>query len=141
MADIALVTAARVEVVGVPVRQMTGVAGEAIIPGAPCTFNAAGAVINSDANGVAPINTYKGVAVGGATILTGDPVTLIQEGRIDGYNLDAQAYGTRIFVSDTAATLADAAGTANLPVGTVEPAGAHPITSGRDKVLHVNSPA
>jgi hypothetical protein len=141
MAVIALVTAARVEVVGVPVRQMTGVAGEAITPGAPCTFNSAGAVVNADANGASPLNTVRGIAVGGAAFASGDTVTLLQEGRLDGYNFDSQAYGLRIWVSDTVGSLDDATGTAGLPVGNVEPAGAHPITSGRDKVLSVNIPA
>jgi hypothetical protein len=118
---------------------MTGVTAEAVIAGAPCTFNTSGAVINSDANGVAPINTVKGIAT--RTVAAGESVTLLQEGRLDGYNLDSQAYGARIFVSDTTSVLGDAAGTASLPVGFVEPAGAHPITSGRDKVLHVAIPA
>src|SRR3954468_10317688 len=138
MADIALVTAGRVEVVGIPVRQGTYVAGEAIVAGAPCTLNASGAAINSDGNGAGVIATLRaGIAT--KSVATGEPVTCIKEGRIDGYDFTSQAYGAQIFVSDTGAggTLGDVAGTTSMVVGTVEPAGAHPITSGRDKILNV----
>lgn len=140
MAVLALVTANRVEVVGIPVRQMTGVAGEAVVAGAPCVFNTSGAIVNGDGNGASPLNTTcRGIAL--KTVATGETVTLLQEGRLDGFNLDSQAYSAPIYVSDTVGILGDAAGTATLPVGYVEPAGAHPITSGRDKILHVNVPA
>jgi hypothetical protein len=139
MADIALVTAGRVEIVGFPVRSAASVAGEAITAGAPCTYNATGKAVNADANGAGVLASVKGVA--DRTVGTGEALTLIQEGRIDGYNLDSQAYGARLFVSDTAGALADAAGTASLPVGTVEPATGNPVSAGHDKVLHVNIPA
>lgn len=139
MADIALVTANRVEVVGIPVRQLTLAAGEDIGAGAPVTINASGKFINSDANGSAPLNTVKAIST--RTVKSGQSVTGLIEGRLDGYNLSSQAFGARIFVSDTTSTLADAAGTASLPVGFVEPATGQPITSGHDKILHVDIPA
>lgn len=139
MADIALVTANRVEVVGIPVRQVTLAAGEAIVAGAPCTINSTGKAVNSDANGSSPLNTVKGIAT--RTVGSGESLTLLQEGRLDGYDFTSQAYGARIFVSDTTSVLGDAAGTASLPVGYVEPATGQPITSAHDKILHVNIPA
>jgi hypothetical protein len=137
MADIALVTAGRVEIVGVPVRQATYVAGEALNAGAPIILNTAGAAVHADANDAGP--PVRNANVRGIT--TRSAVTVLLEGRLDGYDFTSQPYSTRIFVSDTVAALADAAGTASLPIGYVESAGAHPITSGRDKILHVNIPA
>lgn len=139
MAVIALVTAGRVEVVGLPVRQQTFVAGEAIVAGAPVTQNSTGKAVNSDGNGASPLNTVQGIATRSAA--SGESVTCLQEGRLDGYNLDSQAFGARIFVSDTVGILGDAAGTASLPIGFVEAATGNPVTSGHDKVLHVNIPA
>lgn len=139
MADIALVTANRVEVVGIPVRQSTVLAGEAIVAGAPCTYNSTGKAVNSDANGSSPLNTVKGIAT--RTVSTGEAVTLIQEGWLDGYNLDSQAFGARLFVSDTTSVLADAAGTASLPVGVVEPVTGNALSGTHNKILAVNIPA
>ncbi len=136
MADIALTTANRVEVVGLPVRQVSWVAGEALVAGAPVTQNASGKAINSDANGVAPINTVQAIAL--RTVASGESVTCMKEGRIEGYNFTSQAYGAKIFVSDTTSTLADAAGTASLYVGYVEAATANGITAAHDKILAVN---
>lgn len=142
MADIALATAGRVEVVGIPVRQATYVAGEALNAGAPIVINSTGAAVHADANDAGP--PIRNANVRGITTrpaVSGESVTVLLEGRMDGFDFTSQAYTTRIFVSDTVGALADAAGTASLPIGYVEPAGAHPITSARDKILHVNIPA
>jgi hypothetical protein len=142
MADIALVTAGRVEVVGLPVRERTYVAGEAINAGAPIVLNTSGAAVHADANDAGPPirnANIRGIAMRAAD--SGQPVTVMLEGWLDGYDFTNQAFTTRIFVSDTVGALADAAGTASLPIGYVDVAGANPITAGRDKILHVNIPA
>jgi hypothetical protein len=138
MADISLVTANRVEVVGIPVRQLTLAAGEDITAGAPVTQNSTGKLVNSDANGSSPLNRVQGIAT--RTVKSGQSVTAIQEGRLDGYDLSSYAYGDPIYVSDTVATLASGSGTTSLQVGRVEAAAGQPITSAHDKILAVNIP-
>lgn len=138
MADIALVTAGTVRIVGNPVRQVSCVAGEAIAGGAPITQNASGKWVNADANGSAPLNTVQAIAT--KTAVTGESFTGLKEGRLDGYNLSSQAYGAKIYVSDTTSTLADAAGTATLQVGYVEAVSSNQIGNAHNKVLAVNIP-
>lgn len=136
MADLALVTANRVEVVGIPVRQMTLAAGEDITAGAPVTINSSGKFVNSDANGSPPLNTCKAIAT--RTVKSGQSVTGVQEGDLDGYDLAGLAFGDSVFVSDTVGILSTGSGTASLPIGFVKPATSQPITSGHDKILNVN---
>jgi hypothetical protein len=141
MPDLAPVTADRAEVVGLPNSSgtITAAAGEDISALAPITQNASGKWVRSGAAAAAPANTVQAIAL--RTVKSGESLTGLREGRIDNYNLDAQAYGARIFVSNTLGALADAAGTASLPVGFVEVATAQPIGSPHDKVLHVKIPA
>jgi hypothetical protein len=136
MADIALVTANRVEIVGIPEKQISVVAGEDVTAGAPCTFNSTGKAVNSDANGTPPLNTVKGIA--DKTVKSGQGFVLIQKGRLDGYDLSGLAYGDSVFVSDTVGRVGSGSGTASLPIGFVEPVTGNPITSSHDKILNVN---
>lgn len=138
MADINLTTANRVEVVGIPVRQTTLAAGEDITAGAPLTINSTGKFVNSDANGAAPLNTCKAIST--RTVKSGQSVTGIQEGDMDGWDLSGLAYGALVYVSDTVGRIGSGSGTASLPLGYVKPATGNPITSSHDKVLHVNVP-
>lgn len=138
MADIALTTANRVEVVGNPIRQSTKVAGEAIIAGAPIVQNASGKWVNSDANGAGVLDNVEAIAL--RTVGSGESLTGLSEGRLEGYNLSAQAFGATIYVSDTVGLLADAAGTKSLIVGNVEAVGSNQIANAHNKVLNVNIP-
>lgn len=135
MADIALVTAGRVEVVGPTVRQRSEMAGADIDAGDAYTYNASGAAIPSDAD-LAGSNTLRGIAL--RSVKSGEGFTGLQEGNLDGYDFTAQAYGTAIFVSNTGGgVLGDAAGVASLPVGHVRTALATQLGT-VDKILHVN---
>jgi predicted RecA/RadA family phage recombinase len=136
MADIALVTANRVEVVGIPVRQLTLAAGEDITAGAPVTINSTGKFVNADGNGSAPLNTCKAICT--RTVKSGQAVTGIAEGVLDGYDVSGSAYGDKLYLSDTVGRIATGTGTANLDLGYVMPATGQPITSGHDKVFAVN---
>lgn len=93
------------------------IAAEAIVAGQPVTLVAAsGKVQVSDANGTGGRNTVYGIAL--KTVGAGQGVSVLKRGHLAGYTL-AGNYGSLAYVSDTLGTLADAAGTAPLPVGRV----------------------
>src|ERR1700759_4666299 len=104
MADISLVTADKVQIVGVPVVQHTAPAGEAITAGAPVLFNSSGKFINSDPNASGK------EATGGTathTVASGETLTAIRDGKMDGWDLSGLAYGDPVYASDTVGRLAD----------------------------------
>lgn len=138
MADIALTTADRVEIVGFPVRQSTKVAGEDITAGAPIVQNTSGKWVNTDANGTTSLLAVDAIAT--RTVKSGMSLTGIAEGRLDGFVFTDQAYGATIFASNTVGRLADAAGSTSMVVGYVEAATGNPITASHDKILNVNIP-
>lgn len=134
MANIALKTANRVEIVE-SIHQMTLVAAEAIVPGAPVRIDTAGKFTN--ANGTTTTeNRVWGIAVGQKAILAGTPCTAIRRGVLDGYTF-SQAYDAAIYLSDTDGTLADAAGTVSTVVGRVIPGTAVTLGNNPDKLLSV----
>lgn len=137
MANIALVTANKVEIVGAPVVQYTAPAGEAITPGAPVRFNTSGQFVNGNATTTTENNIY-GIATGQKAIPAGWPVTAVRVGLLDGFNFTDQDHGENIFLSDTDATLADSAGTTVLVVGMVVPGWGELLGSAPKKLLQVN---
>lgn len=137
MADIALTTANKVEVVGIPETQLTLVAGETIVPGAPVRIDASGNFVNGNATTTTE-NPIYGIATGQKQIIAGMPVTAVRKGRLDGFDFTAQAYGAAIYVSNTDARLADAAGTTENLVGIVVPALANLYGTAADKILEVD---
>ena len=71
----------------------------------------------------------------------GNAVTGMKKGLVDGFNLDAQAYGAQIFVSDTDGALGDAAGTVSVAAGRVVPAPLSGTPSVQDKLLYIDFPS
>jgi hypothetical protein len=138
MADLALVTADKVQVVSVINRQLTLIAGEDIVAGAPVYIKGTdGKFYNGDANlAGANVNPY-GVAT--HTVKAGQALTAIEDGLMDGWDLSAMNPGETVYVSDTGGKLADAPGTANLKVGMVVPAMAVPLGAAADKILRVKT--
>lgn len=136
MADIALVTAAEVSIVQ-SIAQLDGVAGEALTPGAPVRYDANGAFVNGNATDTTE-NNIEGIVTGKAAIAAGWPVTVVKIGVLDGFNFASQAYGAPIFLSDTDARLADAAGTTTVVVGKIIAGNANLRGVARDKLLFVN---
>jgi hypothetical protein len=137
MADLALVTADKLEVVSLPQDQHTLPAGEAITAGAPVVQKNDGKFYNSDANGAAPLNTAPfGIAT--RTVKAGEALTAVRKGKIDGYDLSGMSVGDTIYVSDTVGKLADAAGTATLRVGFVLAVWGAPLGSNPDKVALID---
>jgi hypothetical protein len=79
------------------------------------------------------------IAIDGAR-QAGNAVTGMKKGELDGYNLDALAFGAPVYISNTDGMLADAVGTTTTMVGRVRPAPYTGTPSGADKVLAVNCP-
>ena len=133
MADIALDTADRVEVVESFI-QMTLPAAEAIEAGAAVRIDTSGNFANGNGTDATEADIY-GIAV--KSVAAGIPVTAIRKGVLDGFNF-SQAFNATIYLSDTDATLADAAGTVSRIVGRVIPGTANLLGAAKDKLLFVD---
>jgi hypothetical protein len=136
MADIALTTANKVEVVGAPVLQLTLQAAEAIT---------AGGIVRIDTNGkFTPGNgtTTTEAAIYGVatkTVAAGEYVTAIRRGRMDGFVFSG-AYWAAIYASDTDGRLADAAGTVSVVVGRIIPKTGTTLGTAPDKIFEISVP-
>lgn len=135
MADIALKTAATVEIVE-STKQLTLPAGEAITPGAPVRISATGTFLNGNGSDTTE-NAIYGIATGTRAVVAGEPITAVRIGVLDGFTFTSQAYGAPIYASDTDARLGDAAGTTTLVVGHVIPAWGQLLGGNADKLLDV----
>ena len=134
MADLALVTANRVNVVESK-EQRTLVAGVAITAGQAVQINSTGKWALCDASVVATCRFY-GIAV--KSVPAGVGVTAIRRGTIDGFNLDALAFDAFVSLSDNAGMLEVAAdGTVDVIVGRVVPGTATTLGTAYDKLLEV----
>lgn len=115
MANIALVTAAKVEIVE-SFEQMTAPAEETIVAGAPVRLNTStGKFSNANAGSAAEARVY-GIAT--KSVIAGQALTAIRRGVMDGF---AFTSGTDFFedvwLSDTDGRIADAAGTVAVSLG------------------------
>lgn len=136
MADLTLTTAGRISVVGIPEKQLPAVAGEDITGGTLCRFNTDGLAVNADGSAA---GTADVIGMAYKSVKAGMPVTLLRRAVIDGFVLDALAFGAYLYLSDTDDTgaIGDAAGTVSVKVGRVIPAyGSSPIGgTAPDKLL------
>lgn len=135
MALIALDVANRVEIVE-SIQQMTLVAAEAIVPGAPVRIDTTNGRFTNSNGTTAPEARVWGIATGQRAIAAGMPCTAIRRGVLDGFTL-SQAYDLAIFVSDTDGRLGDVAGTVSTIIGRVIPATANLLGAAHDKLLSV----
>ncbi len=135
MALIALKTADRVEVVGIPIEQLTLPAAEAITAGAPVRIDtSAGTFTNSNGTTAPEARTF-GIAT--RTVAAGEPVTAIKRGILDGFTF-SQAFDAAIYTSDTDGRLGDAAGTVSVIVGRIVPGTSSLLGTAYDKLLYVS---
>jgi hypothetical protein len=135
MADLALVTAGKVEVVE-SVVQDSMIAAEAIAAGQAVRIDVAnGKATKANGTTAAEARIY-GVALKAAA--AGAPVTVLRLGVLDGFDISGMTYDDDVFLSDTDGTLADAAGTVSTIVGKV--IGAHAVSVGTalDQLMFVN---
>ena len=133
MAAIPVATAGRIRIVE-SIEQATEVAGEAILAGAPVRFDTNGNFVNGNGTTATEAAVY-GVAT--SSVAANEALTAVKKGVLDGFTF-SQAYGAPIYVSDTDATLADAAGTVSVKVGMVIAAKGQQIGTAADKLLEVN---
>lgn len=135
MADLTLTTANKINVgTAGPNTQFTGVAGAAITAGSPVCFDGTNDTVwPADANDAAK-DAVAGIAT--RTVAAGEGVTCLRRGLMDGWS-NLPVPGKQVFVSDTAGALADAAGTASLPVGIVIPVSGQPLGTAADRCLLV----
>jgi hypothetical protein len=133
MADMTLTTADKVNVGTLTVEQITGVAASAITAGSPVYIDTNGKFAASDAN-VSTADAVFGIAT--RTVAAGEALTVVRRGLMDGWS-NLPAYGAAVYASDTAGSLADAAGTASIVVGYVVPSFANHLGVAADKALLV----
>lgn len=135
MPDLTLTTANKVNVgTSGPNTQFTAVAGAAITAGSPVCFDGTNdRVIVADADAAAA-DAVAGIAT--HTAAAGEALTCLRRGYMDGWS-NLPAPGKQVFVSNTAGALADAAGTASLPVGIVIPVHGAPLGTAADRGLLV----
>lgn len=135
MADINLVTANKVNIVE-SIKQLTAPAAEAITAGMAMRLDtASGKFTKAKATDAAEARV-KWLAV--KTVATGEAVTGIENGVMDGYDLSGLAYDAPVYLSDTDGRLADAAGTVSTVIGRVIPGTATTLGTALDKLLLVS---
>jgi len=134
MADIALATADRVEIVQAWEMLPPLIAVEAITAGAPIRIDAAGKAANGNGSD-ATESAVRGIAT--RTVAAGEALTAMKKGILDGFTF-SQAYTAPIYVSNTDARLGDAAGTVSKTVGYIVPGNAVTLGTASDKLLLVD---
>jgi hypothetical protein len=92
------------------------IAAEAIAAGQPVYENNAGKAGVADAN-AAGKQQFRGIALKAAA--AGKACPILKRGFLSGYDLSGVAYDGPLFLSDTAGSIADAAGTMTVNVGRV----------------------
>lgn len=137
MADLALLTAAKLEVVE-SIEQMTLPTVEVCSPGQAVRLDTTtGKWTKSNGSSAGEARIY-GLVVGGVANVAGQAVTAIRQGVIDGYDLSGLAYDAAVYLSDTDGALADAAGTVSVVVGRVIPNFSPALGTAADKLLLVD---
>ncbi len=96
----------------------TYIAAVAVTAGQPVYINSSGKVALADAN-VGAAEHFRGIAL--ETVGAGQPVSILRRGEVYGFDLSGVAFDAQVFVSDTAGSLADAAGTTSLVAGRCQP--------------------
>lgn len=132
MADIALTTAQIAVLDQANADIFTIQPSLTITPGQVVSFNSSGLGILADANGAGVIAQARGICLERAGVNQG--CGILRRGTISGFTLTGLAYGAKVYLSDTAGALADAAGTLSVPIGQVVPTS--DITP--EKVLYVD---
>lgn len=89
---------------------------EAITAGQPVYETTAGKAGVADANGAGK-QQFRGIALKDAA--AGEIVPVLKRGFLSGYDLSGVAYNAALYLSDTAGSIADAAGTMTVNVGRV----------------------
>jgi hypothetical protein len=136
MANLELVTANAVRIVGIPTTQYTYPAEEAVTAGQAVRLSTTTGKLTK-ANGTTTAEArVKGIATRTPEAV-GLGVTILRRGFLDGFDLSSLAYDAPVYLSDTDGRLADGAGTVSVVVGRVVPGFAVGLNS-PDKILEVD---
>lgn len=92
-----------------------GIAGAAVTAGQAVYWNTSGNLVLSNA-GAAGTAKFAGIALN--TVGIGQAVSVLKRGYLAGYTL-TQAYGAKLYLSNTAGAVDDAAGTVSVLIGAV----------------------
>jgi hypothetical protein len=133
MADLALVTAARVRVVE-SIEQATLVAAETITAGEIVRIDTNGKFTGSNGTTTTE-NAAYGMAV--KSCVAGQAVTAVRRGILDSYELSGMAYWAPIYLSDTDGLPATTAGTVSTIIGRVMPATGQTLGTAADKLFYI----
>src|SRR5574341_715395 len=135
MADIALITANKAEVVQ-SFEQLTAPAIEAIVAGAPVRIDTAtGKFTNANATTLAEAKAY-GLAV--RTVAAGEALTAVRRGILAGFDLSGLNFDALLYLSNTDGRIADVNGTITSIMGRVIPGFAVSTGITADKLLYVD---
>jgi hypothetical protein len=93
-----------------------GTAGEALSAGDVVYEDANGRLIKASAAAAGVAAQPRGVAL--ETVASGQAVSVLKRGHVAGFTIP-QAYAARLFLSNTAGKVDDAAGTVSAPIGRV----------------------
>lgn len=144
MADIALQarvsakTRPELDIVGVPIDQMTLPAAEALTAGNAVRIvpssTGAGKWTKANATDLTEGRVWGIVT---RTVIAGETVTAVRNGILDGFDIAALDYGAPLYLSDTDGTIADSYGTVDVLVGRVVPGTAVSLGTAYDRLLKV----
>lgn len=136
MADLALVTADTLHIVGIPIEQHTAPAGVAIAAGQVVRLDATtGLWALSDANNAADVSVSY---IAAKTAAAGVGLTAIKRGVLDGFDLSGSSFGDLIYISDTAGALGTTAGSTSRVAGDVISGHSQRLGTAPDKLLRVD---
>lgn len=136
MANIALTTAARVEVVKAIEMLPPLIAAEAIVAGAPIRLDTgSGKATNANATSAAEARVI-GIATRSAA--AGEAITGMKTGILDGFAFGSDAYDLALWLSDTDGRVGNTAGTVNVSLGRIVPGNAQTLGTASDKLFYVD---
>lgn len=96
------------------------IAGATITAGQPVYFSTTtGKLGVADANAGSNADQFRGIAINGGG--AGQAITVLMRGFVGGYTLTSQSYDDPLYLSDTAGTIADSAGSVTVQIGRVLP--------------------
>jgi hypothetical protein len=140
MADIALVTANKVEIVE-SFEQMTLPTAETVHPGQVARVDASLGKFTKGNVSSATEEAIYGIATGGVANVAGQPITCIRKGVLDGFDLSGLDYWAPVYLSATDGGLADAPDDyGDTIVGRVIPGTSTTLGTAYDKLLLVDIP-
>lgn len=118
MAAVATVAASIAPIFAHDAEIFDAIAGVDLTAGEIVYFNSSGKLVKTNAGAS---GTAKCAGMVLKTVKAGQATSVLKEGHVGGVTVSGLAYAAKVYASDTAGALADAAGTVSLHVATVVP--------------------